>query len=82
MASAVFTSYFPIEIYANESPHFSLHFCSPYCHNNMYNDSFVLRCIFNGAYQLLVLLLELLFIVIHFSRIFKFYFYFSLGNAV
>ena len=46
-------------------------FALPYCHYNLYKHSFVLRRIFDGAYKLLVLLLllELLFIVIHFSCI-------------
>jgi len=40
-------------------------FVLPYCHYNLYKHSFVLRCIFDGAYELLVLLLKLLFSVIH-----------------
>ena len=40
---------FPIEIYANETPHFSLCFCTPICHYNLCKHSFVLRCIFDGA---------------------------------
>jgi len=49
-------------------------FALPYCHYNLYKHSFVLRCIFDGAYLLLVLLLGLLFIVISFSCISCFYF--------
>jgi len=37
-------------INANETPQFSLSFALPYCHGNLYNDSFVLPCIFDGAY--------------------------------
>jgi len=36
-------------------------FALPYCHYNLYKHSFVLRCIFDGAYQLIVLLFAPLF---------------------
>jgi len=40
-----------IEVYANETPHFSLRFCSPLLPlYNLYKHSFVLRRIFGGAY--------------------------------
>jgi len=53
-------------------------FALPYCHYNLYKHSFVLQCIFDGAYYLLELLLGLLFIVIHFFSCISFLFeYFS-----
>ena len=51
-------------------------FALPYCHYNLYKHSFVLRCIFDEAYELLVLLLKLLFSGIH---CFMFLFSFSLS---
>ena len=46
IAPTVFTSYFPIEVYANETSPCT--FALPYYHYNLYKHSFVLLCNFDG----------------------------------